>query len=277
MDEFKNLNDDEKLKAENDFLKMKMMLERGAEFAKTDKEDALPADVENQFLRNIMEFEKQFDQRKVTTVYDKLGQPQQFKPSGEIDDGGIENAWEELHAYMLEYGIELSAISPKITARELYRFTTEELFEHETDDIDMPGIISGFIYDEFYPDYEYENTNYAIDDCIKLIFTKDAVDQMPHLAKKVTLNNHKNITQDSYKTIINQFKNAFDDILLHSIEATGCFIKETICTIKGNYVAEGIIDHDSVEWNNEFTVVFNFDDELGYWDIVEVEIKGISF
>ena len=78
MDEFKNLDADEKLKAENDFLKMKMMLERGAEFAKTNEEDALPPDLENQFLRNIMEFEKQFDQRKVATVYDKLGQHHQF-------------------------------------------------------------------------------------------------------------------------------------------------------------------------------------------------------
>ena len=277
MDEFKNLDADEKLKAENDFLKMKMMLERGAEFAKTNEEDALPPDLENQFLRNIMEFEKQFDQRKVTTVYDKLGQPQQFNTSGEIDDAHIEKAWEELHAYMMEHGIELSAISPKITSRELYRFTTEELFEHETDDIDMPGMISGFIYDEFYPDYEYENTNYAIDDCIKLILSKDTVDQMPHLAKKITLNNHENLAQDSYKTIINQFKNAFDDIILHSVEAKGCTIEETVCTVKGNYVAEGIIDNDKVEWNSEFTVVFNFDDELGYWDIVAVEIKGISF
>lgn len=277
MDEFKNLNDDEKLKAENDFLKMKMMLERGAEFESTEEGNELPADMENQFLRNIMEFEKQFDQRKVTTVYDKLGQPQQFKPSGEIDDVHIENAWKELYNYMMSHGIELSAISPKITARELYRFTTEELFEHETDDIDMPGIISGFIYDEFYPDYEYDNTHYAIDDCIKLVLKKEISDYMPHLAKKITLNGHENLSQEGYKTIINQFKNAFDDIVLHSVEATGCIIEETICTIKGNYVAEGIIDHDKVEWKDSWTVVFNFDDDLGYWEIVTVLIQNINF
>ena len=36
MEEFENMSEEEKLKAENDFIKMKMMLERGAEFEKTE-------------------------------------------------------------------------------------------------------------------------------------------------------------------------------------------------------------------------------------------------
>ncbi|MEP7317692.1 MAG: hypothetical protein ABI921_03095 [Panacibacter sp.] len=277
MDEFKNLNDDEKLKAENDFLKMKMMLEHGAEFPSADAGNSLPPEVENQFLRNILEFEKQFDQRKTTTVYDKLGQPKQFKPADEIDDDHIEEAWEELHSFMMQRGIELSVISPNIDERELYRFTIEELFEHEIDDINVPGITDGFIYDEFYPDYEYENTNIAIDDCIKLILTKEVVDLVHHVAKKITLNNHENLTPESYTTIINQFKNAFDDIELYSVEAESYTVEETVCTVKGNYVAQGIIDHDKVEWKDTWTVVFNFDDDLGYWQIVTVLIQNINF
>jgi len=89
MEEFENMSEEEKLKAENDFLKMKMMLERGAEFEKTEKGNELSADIENQFLRNIMEFEKQFDQHKITTVYDKIGRPIQFKPVNEIPDTEI--------------------------------------------------------------------------------------------------------------------------------------------------------------------------------------------
>ena len=36
MNEFDRLNDEERLKAENEFLKMKFMLENGAEFEKTE-------------------------------------------------------------------------------------------------------------------------------------------------------------------------------------------------------------------------------------------------
>src|SRR5438046_2031878 len=103
MEEFENMSEEEKLKMENDFLKMKMMLERGAEFEKTEEGDELPADIENQFLRNIMEFEKQFDQHKIITVFDKIGNPTQFKPVNEIPDDAIEEAWTELYNYMHDH------------------------------------------------------------------------------------------------------------------------------------------------------------------------------
>ena len=48
-DDISNLNEEQKLKAENEFLKMKLMLERGASFG-TDNDTALPAGVENEFL-----------------------------------------------------------------------------------------------------------------------------------------------------------------------------------------------------------------------------------
>ena len=277
MDSLEPLSEDEKLKAENDFLKMKMMLERGTEFEKTAEGEELPADIENNFLRNIMEFEKQFDQHKTATVFDKIGKPKHFKPVEEINDEDITEAWAQLNGYMQQHGVELSAISPKITVRELYRFTTEELFEHETDDIDMPGMISGFIYDEFYPDYEYDNTRYAVDDCISLILKKQTVDYFPHLAKKVTLNGHENLSEESFKAIINRFKNAYDNILLQLIEASSCTIEEITCTVKGNYVAHATIDHDKVELKDEWKVIFKFDDDLGYWEIVTVLIQNIFF
>ena len=276
MEDFEHMSDEEKLKAENDFLKMKVMLERGAEFEKTPEGEELPADIENQFLRNILEFEKQFDEHKITTVYDKIGRPTQFKPANEIPDEEIEKAWKQLHAYMLNHGIDLSVNNPKITSRELYRFATEELFEHQTDDIDIPGMISGFIYDEFYPDYEYENSTIAID-CIQNILSKEPFDAFQSLAKKLTLNSNKDLPQERFKLIVNQFKNAFEDIELHKAETESCMIEETTCTVKGSYSATGVLDNDKLEWAGSWQVVYYFDDNLGYWEIVTVMIQNINF
>src|SRR5579885_1596753 len=135
MEDFENMSEEEKLKAENDFLKMKMMLERGAEFFQPEDAPEISSELENQFLKNILEFEKQFEQQKRVTVFDKVGKPAQFKPVNEIPDTEIDDAWEALQHYMLEHGVEISAQSPRVTTRELYRFTTEELFDHETEDI----------------------------------------------------------------------------------------------------------------------------------------------
>jgi hypothetical protein len=138
QEDFPKLNQEEQLKAENDFLKMKLMLERGGYFG-GDENSELPPEIENQFLNHVMAFEKQFEERKTIKVFDKIGAPLHFKPVKEIPDNDIEEAWSELRHHMNEHGIDLDVCSPNISARELYRFTTEELFEHETDDMNLPG------------------------------------------------------------------------------------------------------------------------------------------
>ena len=62
MDQQQQQPSEEQLKAENDFLKMKLMLEKGAEFHTSGDSMELPPEAENMFLKNIMEFERQFDQ-----------------------------------------------------------------------------------------------------------------------------------------------------------------------------------------------------------------------
>lgn len=70
--EFDHLNKDERLKAENEFLKMKIMLERGAQFGYGENKP-LPPEIENEFLKNIVAFEEQFEEHKRIKVFDKIG------------------------------------------------------------------------------------------------------------------------------------------------------------------------------------------------------------
>ncbi|MEO8711522.1 MAG: hypothetical protein ABI405_05330 [Parafilimonas sp.] len=278
MDESEELNEEEKLKAENDFLKMKIMLEHGSEFHSTDNTDELPADIENQFLKNIIEFEKQFEERKTITVFEKIGKPQQFKPVNEIEDVDMEAAWKALHEHISQYGVDLSVCSPKVSVRELYRFTTEELFEHEIDDMNLPGLTSGFIYDEFYPDYEYDNTNAAVDDCIKSILNKEPFEWMHHFTKdNITLNNYNALSQEEFKNIINRFKDAFDEIELNELNDINCLINENICNVEGTHSASGKFANELMQWNGKWNVQFEFDDEYGDWSINNVQIEGINF
>src|SRR5262245_55228798 len=134
--EFSNLNEQDELKTENEFLKMKIMLEQGGHFGGPENSE-LPPEIENQFLNNIVAFEQHIANAKTIKVYDKIGRPTQFRPVNVIPESEIEEAWKDLYEFMCERGIDLAACSPNINARELYRFTTEELFEHETDDMDL--------------------------------------------------------------------------------------------------------------------------------------------
>ena len=278
MENSDEYNEEENLKNENEFLKMKLMLEQGAQFGNIQSGSGLPAEIQNQFLKHIIEFEKQFEEHKTIKLFDKIERPTHFKPVGEIPDDKIDNAWNELDTYLRKYGIELSVCSPNISNRELYRFATEELFDHEVDDMDIPGMMTGFIYDEFYPDHVYDNTRYALDDCIKLIFKKELLDSLIWFRREnLTLNNRYQLNEEEFKKIVNRFKELYEDIKLNDITNVDCFIENTVCNVKGMYDVTLVLPLEEINLKGKWLVEFGLHEEFGDWQIHNVQIEGINF
>lgn len=276
MEDFSHLEGDEKLKAENDFLKMKLMLEHGAKFGGEETSN-LPADIENRFLNYISAFEKQAAERKVITVFDRIEKPSHFKPVYEIPDEQIETELNALFEYLWKYKIRLDVCSPNISQRELYRFTVEELFEHEMDDMDVPGMITTFIYDEFHPDLEYDNTRIATEDCIRLILEKEPLEWTPHFGnEKLRLNGHYPLNIEAFKTLVNHYKSAYETLEVKSITVSGCEINEKSCVVTGMYEVTAVAASETILLTGNWKVVFELDDFM-YWQIGEVMISGINF
>ena len=274
--ELDHTGDNENLKEENDFLKMKMMLEHGAVLEMGNSSE-LPAEIENEFLKNVMEFEKQWAEQKEITVFEKIGKPGHFKPVNEIAEEDVDMAWNELSNYMAEHGVDLSACSPNVTNRELYRFTVEELFIEEIADINVPGMMSCFIYDEYYPDHVYDNTRHAKEDCIEVIFKKDSLSFTPWFARdNITLNHKTGLTQSELKESINRFKDIFDDIVLTEVKTDSCRIEDTHCTVKGFYKSVLVCGKSENQIEGNWMVEY-FLDELGYWEMINVQIEGVEF
>lgn len=273
-------NEEENLKNENEFLKMKMMLESGARFGSMSDE-SLPPEIENQFLKNIMAFEKQAQEMKMIKIFDKIERPGHFKPVSEISDDDIDNAWEALDAYLNKYGIELGFLSPKITSRELYRFTLEELFDHEMDDIDLPGTVSCFTYDEFHPDHEYENKRTSVEDVVEHIFENEPYQWMHHFRRgNLRLNEHFPLTEDEFKNVVNRFKEAYIDMKLAPInqeEDVLCIFEKEICRVKGPYELTLKLPLEEIILKGNWTIEYELDDDLGYWYIINVQVEGINF
>jgi hypothetical protein len=264
--------DEENLQMENQFLKMKLMLEHGASFGSSDD---LPAAVENDFLRSVMEFEKQWATGERISVFDKLGKPNQFKPVNEIADADIDQEWIRLFEFMQERGIDVSVCSPNVNARELYRFTLEELFEAETDNICMPGMMTCFIYDEFHPDEKYDNARVAVEDCIHYFFDQEFFNEH-HFAESIQVNQHRNLTKDELKFIVQNFKNQYDEIVPSQIVSTGCLINNNRCVVHGKYEAAMVVKGNTKVKKGYWTVEFFRDEQLGYWYIHYVQIRGMS-
>jgi hypothetical protein len=84
-EDYSPMNEEENLRTENEFLKLKLMLEHGGQFGEMEEDSntELPPEIENQFLNNVLAFEKQFSEHKVIKVYDKIGRPQHLFPDGQ--------------------------------------------------------------------------------------------------------------------------------------------------------------------------------------------------
>lgn len=275
--EFDHLNEEERVKAENNYTKMKLMLEKGAEFHNSSEEEVDPF-IEKEMLNYVMEFERQAENPRYTRVYDKINQPTHFKPSAEIPDEEIAKAWEELSAYMDKHQVNLDACSPNVTVRELYRFTTEELFELQINDISIPGMKCMFIYDEFYPDPVYDNTRTATDDCIRYILGKNCMEWSYNFRDAdLRLNEHYPLSIQEFKTKVNQYKSAYDEMDIREIKVDECKVNGESSIVSGSYLMTAYIGGEAVGRNGDWKVFLEQDKELGYWYITNVQIQGVAF
>jgi len=278
MESFENLSPEERMRAENDFLKMKMMLEKGAHFSSDIPSDKLPAAVENMFLKNVVEFERQFDEQRTIKVFEKIGKPTHFKPVAEIKDEDIDRSWQQLSDHLNQFGICLDACSPSVSKRELYRFAIEELFQQEITDFDIPGIRYGFIYDEFHPDHSYDNTRAAVEYCLEAVFNKASLDTLYYLrSKNIRLNEHYPLTEKQFKSLVDRFKQAYDQFEKPSFNNISCILSEGRCTVSGSYTLVAQLTVEKIKLSGNWTIDFELDEETGNWYIYNVQIEGIRF
>lgn len=276
MAESTELNEEESIQDENKFLKMKMMAENGAIFG--DNFEEIDPHTENNFLKNIMEFEKKLEDRKSIKVGDWLKRPSQFLPADQVPDHLITQAWKNLSSYMRKRHIELSVCSPNVSDRELYRFTLEELFECEMDDMHMAGMVHCFIYDEFHPDPVYDNSRIATDDCIRYILDKDPLKWTHHFQEEgLRLNDHYPLAVNELKDLVNRFKSAYDDIELKEITDVHCIVNDRDSDVTGKYILTVDTGLESSQLKGAWKVHFLLDMDIGYWFINEVSIEHINF
>jgi hypothetical protein len=156
LPEEENFSDDpeENLRMQNDFLKMKMMAESGAIFG-GDVE--LPPEIQNQFLRNILEFERANADSKPMRIFEILGKPF-FEEEKNLDEIIFETEFKRLLELLNDYSINIQFTKER-DDRFKYNFITSELFDHETTFLPVKGMITYFSYEEFHPDHEQEITD----------------------------------------------------------------------------------------------------------------------
>ncbi|HLF35011.1 MAG TPA: hypothetical protein VI583_12285 [Cyclobacteriaceae bacterium] len=238
-------NPNEQFSMENELLKLKLMAENGAEFGSVENIDP---SIENVFLKNVIEFERQFAQGKRITVFEMIGKPA-FRSSGELTDDELGSELNRINEILEEHSIGVDFMT-RYPDREKYRFIVEELFREEMDDISIPGMVHQFIYEEYHPNHTLYITNRAME-FIKSWFSRKFNEYGMALADQWVTDQgslyQRNEVLDKFGAIFEKFRHfknvKFKILDVHPDVREG---EET-----GMGYAEGIVKYDALKENGE--------------------------
>lgn len=142
----------EDLRLENEILKLKLQAETGA-FIQASGD--FPPEIEYQFLQNVIAYERAAASAPIVKLYDFIGRPDFIKWDEMRNQDDVCPELERIRAIMFENGLHLDVLG-RYDDSVIYRFITEELFEMETADVHVPGMLFHFTYEEFHPDHNQE-------------------------------------------------------------------------------------------------------------------------
>jgi hypothetical protein len=259
----KDSNDDEmpklNIEQENEFKKIKLSIEHGVSyFGKSNKN--LPPEIEGQFLDYVSSFENAFKNVKQITVYEKLERPV-FKSAETVSDLEITSELEKLIELMYQKNMVLDVICDyENEDRLLYTFITQELLTHKVDDINVPGMFTHFIYEEFHPNHKYDLENATKDFLLMFLNKKSKVYKKYHREDAL---NHE---------ALNNFRFLFKKLKLNFFEIVKIDFNETEAKINFNidFWAKIKGTDSKIYFSGKGSMTFEY--KYGHWYVQIVEL-----
>lgn len=264
---------DENKRMENELLQLKLMAELGVDAHISAN---TPASIENIFLKNMLAYEKGLAEAKEINIFGLIGKPD-FVSETILDDTSIETALNKIMDLLNEKQIALDFLG-NYEDRKKYKFITEELFEEKVMNVQLPGMIMHFIYEEFHPNHKLDIRN-KTEKFINSWFIQENENLSFSLADILVLPDRKvwkkEKVMDKFAKVFNsfpKFKNGKFTITEINFE-----IKEDI----GLAYAEGIIKYDAytenqdkIEFEGPFKLYFTL--EYEWWSIYYFVIPGFE-
>jgi hypothetical protein len=268
---------EEQLRIENELLRLQLQAETGADIQQL--EDVSP-EVENAFLNNILAFERQLDTIEEVSIYKILGEPKDFKAEGELSDEDVARELERLEVFMREHNIEVD-YGAEYPARVKYKFITEELFLHETQQFDIPDMVNHFIYEEFHPNHRL--TIEGITEDFLAMWLNRKIDESSYIFGNEFLSPDNVIyPKEQFFSHIRHIFDAYLSFEEGSYTITAISFDEmNDFNLKGLGHSEGTIRYRAtLESHEEQVIEAPFKIYLawvnGYWEIVNVMMPGLE-
>lgn len=260
-------NKEQDLNFENEFLKLKLIAESGAHISANN----LPPQVENDFLKYIMEFEKAAGEKRMIKLFDKIQRPD-FPIN--VDDDSLPSELEKLLKHLEQHHIKVTSLC-EVSDRELYRFIVEDLFEETIDDIpDIEGGYCCFIYEDFYPNHRYDIEN-RLEDLLRLLIKKEGDIYNWLLSSEFISVSGTKLTENQVLEHLHDFFDQYQSIEIPVFEKKELTIEEskavqTVCLKMEMRTGEGSGLHIFEGDGN-----ISFENTDGWWSVSGIDIPGL--
>jgi len=265
---------EQQLKMENELLKLKLKAQTGANF-NINEANKLTPELENQFLKNILNFENNFQNAVYITIYERLGKPT-FIPLKQLKAGEVNQALENITKLLEANNIHLEFLDGIYPDDVIYSFITDELFKEEISKEDNLGTHC-FIYEEFHLNYKAEitkNTHQFLEHWFNREFNNYHIE----LARKIIMPKEIEITREEFIIKSNLFFESF-----RGFQNTAFQVNEIKYELSegqtgfGN--SEGILKYEAVLETGEI-IIFEgpfklyMSLEYNYWSIFSFVMPG---
>jgi hypothetical protein len=232
---------EEDIRLENEILKLKMQAEFGASFHQFSGD--FSPELEQQFLQHVYNFEKDWGNGEMTTVAELMGNPG-FRPFEQIPEEERATALENVISLYLEKKINLHFIYD-YPIEVKYRFATEELPLQQTMVVNVPGMIQGYVYEEYHPNHPADMEE-TLRQFLKGWFDQDIEKCLHELSGQLILSDGRLVDQSLVSTKLKQFFESFT-----SLEETDFFIAETSFESTGKGEAEPMLGfvEGAIHWD----------------------------
>jgi hypothetical protein len=271
-----HLSDDpeENLRIENELLRLKMQAEFGGQSFTSGQ---LDPGVENEFLKNVMAFEHNFANAKPAKVFDLAGKPG-YKRSADLNDDQIEEELNKITDLLSQKNIEVYfGYDNEHDSRTKYYFITEELFDHETTFMPMPGMATCFDYEEFHPNHK-KDIERQTEKFLSAWLEKD-IDacgwQLAHdaiLPDRTILNKPEVLKQ--IESIFAAYTTFTDE--KHEIFDIGFDLEAGMGHAEGGLKYRAVLENgESIMIGGAFKLYFSLD--FDYWSIVYMVLPGFKY
>lgn len=258
---------DQDLRFENEFLKLKLTAESGAYIS----DNNLPPQLENDFLKYIMEFEEAAREKKVIKFFDKIQRPD-F--SLDIDDKQLPSELERLLNHLEKHHIKVTTLC-EVSDRELYRFIVEDLFEEIINDV--PHIEGGytiFTYEDFYPNHQFDIEN-RLEDFLRVLHKKEVGLYSWVFSSEFTSVTGEKLSEEQVMNYLNNFFTQFHFISVPVFEKKELTIEEDKAVQTVYIKIEGRNNEGNVPKVFEGDGKISFENTFGWWSVSGIDIQGL--